>query len=84
MVNVGEETISVPQPWRRFCPGDVTTWPGPSETPHLGKESFGREQPGARYLTREIYPAFSLVELLQYWALIGRVVQSVEIFSWSC
>ena len=29
----------------------------------------------------EIYPAFSLVELLHYCALIGRELQSVEIFS---
>ena len=29
----------------------------------------------------EIYPGFSLVELLHYCALIGRELQSVEIFS---
>ena len=29
----------------------------------------------------KIYPAFSLVQLLHYWALIGRELQSVEIFS---
>ena len=31
--------------------------------------------------SREIYPGFSLVELQKYWALIGRELQSVEIFS---
>ena len=30
---------------------------------------------------REIYPGFSLVEFLHYCALIGRELQSVEIFS---
>ena len=29
----------------------------------------------------DIYPGFSLVELLHYCALIGRELQSVEIFS---
>ena len=29
----------------------------------------------------DVYSAFSLVELLHYCALIGRVLQSVEIFS---
>ena len=29
----------------------------------------------------EIYPGFSLVELYHYCALIGRELQSVEIFS---
>ena len=30
---------------------------------------------------KKIYPGFSLVELPHYWALIGRELQSVEIFS---
>ena len=35
-----------------------------------------------QHCNSEMYPAFSLVELLDYWALIGRELQSLEIFQY--
>ena len=52
LVNVGEETSNIPQPWRRCCLVVVTTCPVPSVTRHLMNNCSGREQPRVRSLTR--------------------------------
>ena len=46
-----------------------------------GPDDDGQTVDGPGPLTRDVYPAFSLVELLHCCALIGRELQSGEIFS---
>ena len=63
----------------------VESYPHLSRIYSLGKSTQNRElmvvQISEGVTEVKIYPAFSLVQLLHYWALIGRELQSVEIFS---
>ena len=66
-VRVGVETVHLV---------DILPPPGPAP---LADQVGHQVPPGLAVVER--YPAFSLVQLLQYCALIGRELQSGEIFS---
>ena len=59
------------------CPILAEAW----KTDDTLRVSQSLDQEEIMVALKDRYPAFSLVELLQYCALIGRELQSVEIFS---